>query len=275
MSAGIRTAKRSSTTGDFYPTPPSVGMALREFWLDRYSDSGWAMPRKIIDPCAGVGCLLASWVSGKDEEWRTPASKPDPVYILGLEERADLEDAALISWRDNMSRSSPILLADGAIVLEEWGKADQGTDLPGSLLVVNPPFQDCDEWVHLAVTAARKQGMHCAILLRSQWLDDGNTRGRHVYRFATGPLGPRDSNVYPLTIPSLHMPPTAILRIPWRISFDGRGANACSYAWHIWAPGNHPPACSTYWAHSRETYDPPSSKVELWNSAAVISAGEH
>ena len=191
MSAGVG-RHEGANPADFYPTPPRAAVALRDFWL-----ANFGCPDLVIDPCAGMGCLLRPWRGTS--------------YTKGFEISGEILEAA----RDEAEELS-VYKADGLEAVAGWNREDVYGELPEVLTVVNPPFSKADEWVAAVVESSRRHNVACAILLRSQWIDDGNTKGRGAYRY--------------------EQPATAILRLPWRIRFNGKGADSCTYAWHMWHP---------------------------------------
>jgi hypothetical protein len=249
---------RKSNAGDFYPTPARTSRALVDFWRAR-----WPEPDSVLDPCAGLGCLLSSWVEGGHPH----------QGLFGYEIRPELVAESDRAWPDlHKGKPTPVELGDGLAYLDESERIGDNRPQPARseearlMVVLNPPFADADRWVASAVAAQPRWGSSLAILLRSQWLDDGNTRGRWRYRS----IARHDPAEY------VTRPPCAILRIPWRISFDGRGANACAYAWHIWTPyARESDGVLTYWAQHRDKLEISPRADQLWRIASEISGNEH
>ena len=247
MTAGV--GRREPNPSDFYPTPPSVGLALLEWWTQHKT-----APPSVIDPCAGTGCLLAPWVG--------------EAVVIGTEADAAIQAVGTDAWPKVFGTDSPVKLGDGLLQLgmdldiardpAAWLEGYQGTqdrdrDRISWLYAVNPPFKDADLWVDRLVSITKTGGAAAAILLRSQWIDDGETKGRGIYRW--------------------ELPPSAILRLPWRVSFDGEGKDSCTYAWHIWDPRSPVYAGSgtpTYWA-TRPT--PTEKSKQLWDAAVAGATG--
>ncbi len=238
MSAGAGRVGRSRRS-DFYPTTPAAAAALVVWWCAKIVE----LPRHVIDPCAGVGCILdpwsergcLTWGSELDERLKAVAAERHGGVKLGN----GLTDAR----RGSLAYSPPMAQE------EREGR---------ELVVVNPPFSDADRWVKAATGYGQRRGADVAILLRSQWLDDGATKGRDAYRYG--------------------MPPRAILRLPWRISFDGDGADSCTYAWHIWRQPwlrqstGAASGVSTFWATPRGPR-PSARALEVWRRGAELSRG--
>jgi hypothetical protein len=249
MSAGVG-RHEGANPADFYPTPPRAAVALRDFWI-----ANFGAPEIVIDPCAGMGCLLKPW----------QATTP----VLGWE-----RDQELLEEGGDESRELGISEGDGLQVINELELTIGSAPV---LVMVNPPFSAADEWVRTVVQSCERQDAAAAILLRSQWIDDGNTKGRGAYRY--------------------EREPTAILRLPWRIRFNGKGADSCTYAWHIWHPDSadfpsplraiaelersdsqkvtSSRMVPTFWARLNPTLSPAYELLgAFWERAAAVSRGD-
>ena len=253
----------AATSTDFYPTPPLVTRALVDFWEGRYP-----LPLSVFDPCAGVGCLLAAW-----------ANRPygsETIDLSGVEMRSDLVRHSGKVWR-TFEQPSPIFHGDGLKCLENGRRSEDDANGPRrwpnaykeerrELIVINPPFKRADDWVNAGADAALAFGSSVAILLRSQWIDDGNTKGRHSWRA----IAPHPYQTY-------HQRSCdSILRIPWRVSFDGKRANSCTYAWHVWTPYKRKiSGVETYWSRQRAYYERDPKCDRVWKRAAKLSSLEH
>lgn len=246
--------QKDANPADFYPTPPRAATALRDFWLANFYE-----PEFVIDPCAGMGCLLRPWVNISE-------TKGFEINHEILEATGDDDKKLTIYEADGLWQ-----MTEG----EPWYVFGEFDEL-STLVVVNPPFSNADEWVATTVQSCLRNKVGCAILLRSQWIDDGNTKGRGAYRY--------------------EQPATAILRLPWRIRFNGKGADSCTYAWHIWHPTpNALPApfwpvaqlerteaqkaassciTPTFWAPVTWNDCDASALGEFWERAAAVSRGD-
>jgi len=223
---------------DFYPTPPQAAGALVRWWRWEVRQA----PRAVLDPCAGVGCLLLPWAESGSE-------------IVGWEEDHRIAAGAI----------SGVAAGDGLAILDraaEAGSKAAARSILGEgvdLIAVNPPYKRADRWVKSATSAAVAAGISVAAFMRCQWIDDGETLGRSVYRHS--------------------LVPSAIVRMPWRMSFNGGGADFATYAWHVWDggraqdPDDRPfgGGCLTYWA--RPALSSPEAE-DLWSRGAALSRGE-
>ena len=79
----------------------------------------------------------------------------------------------------------------------------------GCNIIANPPFSLLEPFVQRIVDYCKQWKTIGICLTRLQWLDDG--AGRHR-RFR----------------------PDQVLRMPWRISFDGRGTESTTHCWLVW-----------------------------------------
>ena len=184
---------------DFYPTPPDATRAVVDFIrAERAHLLGAAVPkwnearRTWLDPAAGCGALLreiAPYVP------RTVALEMD-------EARAQL----------------------AAKVADEAHAGDAlATVWPPSCVIANPPFNMLDAFAEKIVAHVQEHQSYALVLVRCQWLDDG--QGRHV-RFK----------------------PREIWRMPWRLKFIQNASDATSHAWLLYGPeGPEHGATATSW----------------------------
>jgi hypothetical protein len=258
VSAGAGRVGRTRGS-DFYPSTPAVALALVAWWRARVPE----LPGHVIDPCAGVGCLLDAWAGPFSAGAQAQGEAVAGPLTWGVERDEALAEVV-------RQRHPGVVLGDGLHGDYRGSLAYDppmtGAELPGAgeLVVLNPPFSDCDAWVRAAVEYRQRRGADVAILLRSQWIDDGQTKGRAVYRYG--------------------MPPRAIVRLPWRVSFDGDGADSCTYAWHVWSSRRYlwqpwsqdaggPSGVSTFWASPPGTIAPSPEAIEVWRRGAELSRG--
>jgi hypothetical protein len=135
---------------DFYPTPASATVALREWLLEAKLVSGWSVP-PMLDPAAGDGAIIRAMREG----FRLGEAFWHAIEIDGAHEDA-LEGVA-----------EDVRIGD-ALALDEW---------PDALVVANPPFGRLDEfWVRTAAHR-RKAARVCAVFMPVAWWSAEKRRG--------------------------------------------------------------------------------------------------
>ena len=88
MTAGVG-RKEGANPADFYPTPPRAASALVDFYLGHFH-----APRRVIDPCAGMGCLLVPWVEAEQEG--------ETFQLVGMERELELVQAQTDAHRKRL-----------------------------------------------------------------------------------------------------------------------------------------------------------------------------
>jgi len=182
---------------DFYPTPPDAARALIEHmravcpWMlgEGIPESEEARHRW-LDPAAGCGALLRE-------------IKPHVGETVALE--LDGCRAALAADVADVAKACDSLA-------EPW---------PASCVIANPPFNMLDQFVEKIVRHVERHQTWAAVLVRVQWLDDG--QGRHE-RFR----------------------PSQIWRMPWRLRFINDASDATTHSWLIYG-GEHSSRCEVSW----------------------------
>mgnify|MGYP003150765471 CR=1 FL=1 len=148
MTAGVG-RKDGANPADFYPTPPRAAYALVEFFLGHFP-----APRRVIDPCAGMGCLLIPWT--------VPRAGEDAAELLGLEGEAALVASSRRGWVEADRPASPVRQGDGlAWLASSEDRAGHGR---AELVIANPPFSRADEWVKAVVAWVKATGSPAAVL---------------------------------------------------------------------------------------------------------------
>ena len=177
---------------DFYPTPPDAARALIEHmraacpWM-----LGEGIPEseegrhRWLDPAAGCGALLR-------------AIKPHVGETVALE----------------MDEARAELAADVADVAKACDSLEE--PWPASCVIANPPFNMLDQFAEKIVAHVERHQTFAAVLVRCQWLDDGQDRHK---RFR----------------------PSQIWRMPWRIKFVGGKSDIMTHQWLIY--GGAPSRC--------------------------------
>ena len=94
---------------------------------------------------------------------------------------------------------------------------------PPSCVIANPPFNMLDAFAEKIVAHVQEHQSYALVLVRCQWLDDG--QNRHV-RFR----------------------PREIWRMPWRIKFVGGKSDIMTHQWLLYGPeGDAHAATATHW----------------------------
>lgn len=162
---------------DYYPTPACAAKAL----LRRIKQLRIKL-EKIIDPAAGRGAL-PFWLHPLGAKWST-------YEICGFFE-ADLRHGG-----------HDVFICNS--LAAQWDAE--------SHIIANPPYgKHLEPFVHKIHKHCRSNGVFGAVLMRTQWLDDG--KDRHD-RFK----------------------PDMILRLPWRVSYTGKGSPSETHCWAIYLP---------------------------------------
>ena len=163
---------------DYYPTPACAARALVSD-IKKTCKGGLGV---IIDPAAGRGAL-PYWMVDLRATW----------YLFELHEgfQADLKRVG-----------EKVIICDSLKRIWE----------PLTNVIANPPYgKHLEPFVEKVHSHVRQYATYGAVLMRSQWLDDGKDRHK---RFK----------------------PDRILRLPWRVSYTGKGSPSETHCWVIWLP---------------------------------------
>ena len=189
---------------DFYPTPPDAARALIEhmrtacpWMLGEGIPASQEARHRWLDPAAGCGALLRE-------------IKPHVGETIALE--MDGPRAALAGQVADVSKACDSLA-------EPW---------PPSCVIANPPFNMLEEFAEKITRHVEQHGTYAAVLVRVQWLDDGQDRHK---RFR----------------------PSQIWRMPWRIKFINGASDATTHAWLIY--GEQSSQCRVTWLERPKVSD--------------------
>jgi len=162
---------------DYYPTPACAAKALL-----RYIKRRRIKISEILDPAAGRGAL-PFWLEPLKAKWTT------------LEICKSFEtDLKLGGYNVTICNS----------LSHPWD--------PECGVIANPPYgKHLEPFVDKIHNHCRENGVFGAILMRTQWLDDG--KDRH-----------------------LRFKPDVLLRLPWRVSYTGKGSPSETHCWTIYMP---------------------------------------
>jgi hypothetical protein len=181
----------------YYPTPPCAAKALL---ADIKKTRPGITDRPILDPAAGRGAL-PTWLKSLGAEWYCRelhgGFRKD---LIPLSEKVSICNSLAVAWD------------------------------PLTHVIANPPYgRFLEPFVSKIYGHVREFGTYGAVLMRGQWLDDG--QDRHI-----------------------KFKPDRILRLPWRISYTGKGSPTDTHCWAIWLP-NPSRTTVTVWAKRPKVSD--------------------
>ena len=162
---------------DYYPTPACAAKAL----MTRIRQLRISLT-KIIDPAAGRGAL-PFWLEPLKAKWTT------------LEICKSFELDLKLGGHN-------VVICDS--LSEPWDTEFN--------IIANPPYgKHLEPFVEKIHNHCRENSVFGAVLMRTQWLDDGKDRHK---RFK----------------------PDMILRLPWRVSYTGKGSPSETHCWIMFLP---------------------------------------
>lgn len=171
---------------DCYPTPPAEAMVIGRF-LEKQGVRG-----TFFDPFAGEGALVRSVFEGVTDARGLPAFRPWEAW----EYREECRDA----------------LATIPNCMVRVGVDSLRTQWPDDVHVIcNPPFSKAEDVFRLVMEHVKRTGCWGAILMRKQWIDDGERYRRYL--------------------------PSHLLHVG-RVKFmPGKSGDSATYSWYVFEPG--------------------------------------